>query len=138
MTGDLAYSAFQQGAGRVHAWDAVFSTEAGCANLGLDVTSDLDGTEHHAGPARLNSDGEFYVGGAGYPWDGFYYDGNGDSIEFVDGSAWIDGVPWIGGMPWIDGVAWAGGVPWVAHFCICLSLIIKFMLRVGPAYFRMV
>ena len=39
--GTLAYSVFQQGAGMVHAFDAVFGGVSGFANRGLDVAADL-------------------------------------------------------------------------------------------------
>ena len=50
--GGLAYSIFQQGAGLVNAYDAVYSTASGCANRGLDIDADLAGVEHYAGLAR--------------------------------------------------------------------------------------
>ena len=40
---DLAYSIFQQGAGVVNAYDAVYSTASGCANQGLNINDDLAG-----------------------------------------------------------------------------------------------
>ena len=49
--GSLAYSVFQQGAGLIDAWDAVYSSEFACANVGLDVEADLDGTTHFGGRA---------------------------------------------------------------------------------------
>jgi subtilisin family serine protease len=48
--GTLAYSVFQQGAGLVNAYDAVYATDTGCANNGLDIGRDLDGVEHYGGP----------------------------------------------------------------------------------------
>ena len=50
--GNLAYSIFQQGAGLVNAYDAVYSTISGCANNGLDVDADLAGTAHFGGRAN--------------------------------------------------------------------------------------
>jgi subtilisin family serine protease len=48
----LTWSVFQQGRGLVHAPDAVYSTETGCANQGLDVGQDLAGTAHYGGYAN--------------------------------------------------------------------------------------
>ena len=54
--GNLAYSIFQQGAGQVNAYDAVYNTASGCANQGLDLAADLDGTAHFGGPAMQDKD----------------------------------------------------------------------------------
>ncbi|MCA9923164.1 MAG: S8 family peptidase, partial [Anaerolineales bacterium] len=68
--GDLAYSIFQQGAGVINAYDAVNSTAIGCANQGLDIVSDLAGTEHYGGLANYDpATGEYYIFGLdGYAW----------------------------------------------------------------------
>ncbi|MGH2930336.1 MAG: S8 family peptidase, partial [Solirubrobacteraceae bacterium] len=42
----LAYSVFQQGAGLINAVAAVNSSAVDCANVGLNISADLAGTEH--------------------------------------------------------------------------------------------
>ncbi len=79
--GTLAYSVFQQGAGMVHAGAAVASTEAGCANSGLDVAKDLAGVEHYGGRANQDANGDYYVMG----------------LE-GDGMAWTGGYMWTGSL----------------------------------------
>jgi subtilisin family serine protease len=60
--GSLAYSIFQQGAGLVDAPTAVlYSNATGCANVGMDITADLAGTQHYGGPANRDADGNFYI-----------------------------------------------------------------------------
>ena len=40
--GQHAYGILQQGAGLVDAYEAVYSTEMGCANRGLDITAEFN------------------------------------------------------------------------------------------------
>lgn len=71
--GTLAYSIFQQGAGQINAYDAVYSTASGCANQGLDIAADLDGSMHFGGPANMDEDGNYYImDTSGYMWAGGY------------------------------------------------------------------
>src|SRR4030095_7991405 len=44
--GKLAYSVFQQGAGLINALAAVNGSMIDCANRGLNIAADLDGTLH--------------------------------------------------------------------------------------------
>ncbi len=47
---DVVYSVWQQGFGRVNAYDAVFASGVdGSANQGLDLQADLNGTQHFEG-----------------------------------------------------------------------------------------
>lgn len=46
---DAPYSMWQQGAGRVNAFDAVTADISGSANQGLDITADLKGQQHFEG-----------------------------------------------------------------------------------------
>jgi serine protease AprX len=55
--GTLAYSVFQQGAGLVDVHGALLGEAYGCANVGMSLQADLDGTAHYAGPARRTADG---------------------------------------------------------------------------------
>lgn len=70
ITGESAYSVFQQGAGVVNVADAINSTNTGCANQTLNIEADLAGTEHFFGPSNINENGHFYVEGMGeeYVW----------------------------------------------------------------------
>ena len=49
------YSVFQQGAGLVRAYDAVYGGFTRCANGGLDIAKDVAGTQHYAGPAAQDA-----------------------------------------------------------------------------------
>lgn len=49
--GRVAYSVFQQGAGQLNAVDAVSNPNFNCANVGLNVSADLAGTQRFGGPA---------------------------------------------------------------------------------------
>jgi serine protease AprX len=81
-TGKLAYTVFQQGAGQVNAYDAVFNQNTTCGNVGLDIAADLANTLHYGGPARQNSDGTYYV-----------VDGSGQPIN-QQGYLWNNGYLW--------------------------------------------
>jgi serine protease AprX len=98
--GDLHYSPFQQGAGRVDAYAAVHGELTGCANGGLDIDQDLAGTEHYIGPTLLDRKGNYYIDGVGYKWDGRFFQ-HGDI--WVDGSPFVDGNPFVDGSPFVDG-----------------------------------
>ncbi len=79
-TGEAVYSIWQQGAGRVNAYDAIFAEFDGYANEGMDIWADLDGTEHYQGLSYFDSEsGQYRLGGdfevlEGYysHWDGAY------------------------------------------------------------------
>jgi subtilisin family serine protease len=96
-TGRYAYSVFQQGAGLINAYDARFEAQRDCANRGLDIQKDLDGTEHYRGPAQQNSDGAYYLTTSpneswdqGYAWDqGYLWRKSAD-----DDATWSQGYLW--------------------------------------------
>jgi serine protease AprX len=115
--GNLAYSVFQQGAGMVNAYDAVYSWNYGCANRGLDIAADLAGDRHFGGRANQNADGTYYLMGLeGYLWtdegvgtEGYLWTDGGvgvDGLLWTDGYLWTDGTTNINGYLWTDG----GGV----------------------------
>ena len=111
--GNLAYSIFQQGAGLVNAYDAVYSSEYDCANRGMDIGLDLAGVQHYGGPANRDADGNYYIMGTdGYLWYGPGIDGYlwGGQYTFSDGYLWgtpgLDGYLW--GHPGLDGYLWGG------------------------------
>jgi serine protease AprX len=73
------YSVFQQGAGLINVYDARYESKRDCANKGMDIRKDLDGTEHYRGPAQQNADGAYYLTtnpseswDQGYAWDQGY------------------------------------------------------------------
>jgi serine protease AprX len=115
--GTLAYSAFQQGAGLVNAHDAVFNTAFGCANPGMDIQKDLDGTEHYAGPARKTEDGAYYIEGIdGSLWSGSMLSHGSflwsDSMLWQDSILWGDAMLWNGSILWNDSVLWHDSILW--------------------------
>ena len=97
--GTLAYSIFQQGAGLVNAHDSVYGSNYGCANNGLDVKADLDGSIHFGGPANQNEFGEFYL----MDMDGYLWRNGG-----VSGSGYL----WSNGYLWRNGYLWSAGYLW--------------------------
>lgn len=95
--GQKAYSAFQQGAGLINAYDARYETQRDCANRGLDIGKDLAGTEHYGGPARQDADGRYYLAtDAGENWD--------------QGYAWDQGYLWRKSAD--DDATWSQGYLW--------------------------
>ena len=96
-TGHYAYSVFQQGAGLINAYDARYETRRDCANRGLDIQKDLDGTEHYRGPAEQDADGGYYLTtnpneswDQGYAWDqGYLWRKSAD-----DEATWSQGYLW--------------------------------------------
>ena len=113
--GTLAYSVFQQGAGLVDAVSAVNSTATGCANVGLNISADLAGTEHFGGPANVDASGNYYVmnmaassaatplSGDGLHWSSGYVMG---AYTFTEGYLWSQGFVWANGYPWSSSVNW--------------------------------
>lgn len=79
-TADAIYSIWQQGAGRVNAYDAIFAELDGYANEGLDLWADLDGVEHYQGLSYFDSESGLYRLGGDFEalegsyshWDGAY------------------------------------------------------------------
>ena len=91
--GSRAYSIFQQGAGQINAYEAVHSTASGCANRGLNIAADLDGSMHFGGPANIDENGNYYL-----------MDSN--------GYMWADNYTWAGGYMWADGYMWDISPAW--------------------------
>ncbi|MGQ8366024.1 S8 family peptidase [Glaciecola sp. 1036] len=73
--GRFNFSPFEQGAGLVDAYEAVFSSASGCANKGLDIKADLRGEKRYLGPVVKDADGEF-------------------AITMQDGSMLLNGAHW--------------------------------------------
>ena len=93
-TGKLAYTVFQQGAGQINAYNAVYSQNYSCANVGLNIAKDIAGTQHYMGPARQNKAGSFYV-----------VDAKGNQIN-QQGYLWNNGYLWNQGYLWSNGYLW--------------------------------
>jgi hypothetical protein len=123
-SGNLAYSVFQQGAGQIDAYNAVFNQNTSCANAGLDITADLAGTRHFGGPANLGADGRYYImnmdGSAwgqpesadGYTWSKGYAWSKG--YTWSQGYTWSKGFSWSQGYTWSRGYTWSQSLPWTA------------------------
>jgi serine protease AprX len=122
-TGKLAYTVFQQGAGQVDAFGAIFSQNYGCANVGLNIANDIAGTQHYMGPARQNATtGAFYVVDAagqpvnqqGYLWNNGYLWNQG--YLWSSGYLWSKGYLWNQGYLWNNGYLWNKGYLWNQSF----------------------
>jgi len=86
-TGNAGYSVWQQGFGRVNAYDAVTfaGTDGYVANLGMDILADLAGTVHYEGYSYYDeATGEFKLQGYG-TWAGGY-------------GTWAGSEPWAGSV----------------------------------------
>ncbi len=115
QTGEMAYSIWQQGAGRVWAPEAVSTNIQGAANQGMDINADLAGTTHYEGFTTFDPvTGEFKIRDDGYAsWAGGYASWAGGYASWAGGYAsWAGGgTNWSGGYAsWAGGYAsWAGG-----------------------------
>jgi serine protease AprX len=103
--GTLAYSVFQQGAGLVNAHDAVYATDLTCANRGLDVAADVEGSTHFRGRANRDESGSYYIEGL----DGFIWS---DGYTFTDGFIWSDGYVFTEGFVFTDGFIFTDSFIW--------------------------
>ncbi len=128
---DVPYSIWQQGTGRVNAFDAVFKKVNGEANKGLDIQADINGTTHYEGYSYfdtttglfrlkneygdiLNTGLGAWSGGLG-AWSGSHYGSWADGLGAWSGGlgAWSGGLgAWSGGLgAWSGGLgAWSGGL----------------------------
>lgn len=115
QTGEMAYSIWQQGAGRVWAPDAVSTNIQGVANLGMDLDEDLAGNMHYEGATTYNPEtGEFVVRDDGFTsWSGGYVSWSGGYTSWSGGyTSWSGGdTNWSGGYTsWSGGyTSWSGG-----------------------------
>ncbi len=115
--GSLAYSVFQQGAGMINAYDAVYNWNYHCANRGLDIAKDLSGEQHYGGRANQAADGSYYLMGLdGYTWTDDYSQTDGyiwtDGFVWTDGYIWTDAYLWTDGTTGVDGYLWTDGYVW--------------------------
>ena len=102
---ELAYSVFQQGAGAITANGAINSTVNNCANQGLDISADLNGTQHFQGPANMDDNDNFY-----------FRDGDGTTYTWSGGTYWAGNFAWSGGTFWAGSFAWSGGTFWAGNY----------------------
>jgi len=115
VSGQMAYSIWQQGAGRVWAPEAVSTNIQGIANAGMDINADLAGTTHYEGYTGYDpATNEFKIRGDGYAsWSGGYASWSGGYASWSGGYASWSGGPtnWSGGYAsWSGGYAsWSGG-----------------------------
>jgi len=86
--GTLAYTVFQQGAGRVDAFAAVYEKTSDCANRGLKIKEDVGGRQHFAGLAAVDENGTYYL------MDKIGQRRNGLGLEWVQGSLRPVGALW--------------------------------------------
>ncbi|MGB8693966.1 MAG: S8 family peptidase [Steroidobacteraceae bacterium] len=122
-TGKLSYTVFQQGAGQINAYDAVYSTNYACANEGLNISADIAGTQHYGGPAHQDAvTKNFYVVDAngtpitqqGYLWNKGYLWNQG--YLWSKGYLWNQGYLWSKGYLWNQGYLWSKGYLWNLSF----------------------
>ncbi len=118
---DVLYSVWQQGAGRLNAYDAALATDITlAANNGLDIQADLAGTQHFEGYSYYDDEtGTFRLHGyeslaGGYgSWAGGYGSWAGGYGSWAGGyGSWAGGYgSWAGGYgSWAGGYgSWAGG-----------------------------
>lgn len=122
--GRPVFSIWQQGAGRVDAYNAVYGNFNGSANQGLDLNADLAGIEHFAGFTLWNPDtNQFYLGDQnGQPvWDGYTWGGGvawSEAYTWGGGVAWSEAYTWGGGVAWSEAYTWGGGVAWSEAFTL--------------------
>ena len=97
----------QQGTGLVDAKAAVYGTTNNCANQGLNIAADLNGTQHYMGRVTQNADGTFQVtssqwrtvgrglrcGMQGYIWDAGLPVGR-RATSGAQGYLWPEGFLW--------------------------------------------
>lgn len=70
---DTLYSVWQQGAGRLNAYDAVFGSVEGSANQGMDIAADLAGEQHYEGFSYYDAEaGQYRLRGDFSAWTGAY------------------------------------------------------------------
>lgn len=115
---DRAVSIWQQGAGRVDAYRAVYGQYDGAANQGLDIQADLDGVQHFGGNTRWDPEADqfFLVNEEGHAWSETFVwsGGHAWSEVFVwnEGHAWSEAIIWSGGHAWSEVFVWSDGHAW--------------------------
>jgi len=110
--GTLAYSVLQQGTGMVDAKAAVYGTATNCANQGLNLAADLNGTAHFQGRTTQNADGTFQVTDpSGFLWDkGYLWD---KGFLWEKGFLWDKGFLWEKSFLWGSSRSYSSDIQWV-------------------------
>jgi len=113
-TTNSLYSMWQQGAGSVNAPDAVFATNSGAANAGMDIQADLAGTTHYEGYSYYDESTSTYrLYDPFADWAGGYgtWDGARGSWSGARGSWSGDYGAWAGARGSWSGArgSWSGG-----------------------------
>ncbi|MEM9290556.1 MAG: S8 family serine peptidase [Acidobacteriota bacterium] len=112
--GTPAYSVFTQGAGLIDVEAALDSHRSGCANVGLDIRSDVLDIAHFGGPANLANDGTYFLEGFdpinGLLWDGTFVEST--AYQWSTGQIWADAYQWSTGQIWADTYQWSTGQIW--------------------------
>lgn len=134
---EALYSMFQQGAGRLNAYDAVFSNTSEAANVGLDLQADLWQEQHYEGFAYYDETiGRFRLYGDFQDWDGGYWAWDGGYGAWSGGyGAWSGGYgAWSGDYgAWSGGYgAWSGDEPWAGSYIAEVSFVEGFLAGVSP------
>lgn len=118
---DALYSIWQQGAGRLNAYDAVFAETTESANAGMKINADLKGKVHYEGYTTYDPEtgtfklrGDYGTWGSGYGvWSGGYGVWSGGYGVWSGGyGVWSGGYGvWSGGYGvWSGGYGvWSGG-----------------------------
>ncbi len=120
--GTPLYTALQQGAGLLNAELALASTKTGCANIGLQLSAELNDDVHFRGPVTEQADGSLAVSGpngesadhGALVWDGSYSFAQGYTWGGGGNNLWEQGYTWGGGgngaaLLWSNGYTWGGG-----------------------------
>ena len=108
--GSLAYSVLQQGTGLVDAKAAVYGTNNNCANLGLNIAADLNGTQHFMGRVTQLADGTFKVTSPnGVTDQAFLWD---QSYLWEQGFLWPTGYMWPQGFLWNNAQNYSADIKW--------------------------
>jgi len=149
-TEEALYSMWQQGTGRVNAYDAVMVDVEGTANQGMDIAADLAGDIHYQGYTIFDeTTGTFQIEGLG-SWAGGYGSWAGGYGSWAGGyGSWAGGLgswaggfgSWAGGLgswaggygSWAGGLgSWAGSVPWADSYVAGADFVEDFLAGVGP------
>jgi hypothetical protein len=108
----LLYSVLQQGSGLVDAKAAVNGTQLSCANQGLNITADLNGTQHFMGRVKQRADGVFeVVSPNGKLWDQAYLWNQG--FLWPQASLWPQGFLWPQGLTWNQASPYSADIKWL-------------------------
>ncbi len=122
---DATYSMWQQGAGRVNAYDAVTANIKGKANQGMDIKADLKGKTHYEGFSYYDPETMTYR----------LRDGMSDDMGSYGN--WAGGLGiWSGGFGiWSGGYeAWNGSEPWAGTQFSEAAFVEKFLNAESPAF----